>query len=704
MKGLGDGGKDLSILKELEATLKEDSRLVDSEGRLLKNRVIELALKLDAGLMERLLLNDRLKLHFFTKIQLLNDDDAIWIFNKEKFMAFITNKRFLPDSHTVFKNKIGLINENGKFLSRSKEIVLAWPYKDCILEGGQVKSGEKRREVFHNVILAFDQIDRLLEPKAFTRFTRVDEYGDHKLQGFSRNNQALSPDRRSSGRVKSFSSRGLDVANQNGVSRERERDTGVIKKKGSMITDNLLIKGNNLLVLHSLVRVFREKVKLIYIDPPYNTGSDEFKYNDNFSHSTWLTFMKNRLEVARVLLRKDGVIFVQCDDNEQAYLKVLMDELFGRDNFVTTIVVKMSHLSGVKMSHVTKKPPKIKEYLLVYARDKDEVTFNPVHVRCSWWDAFARYTSYLVRDEDNPEDMTKWRAAPLREVAKRHGVDVNDKQAFEKFCLEHAHNIFRTARNRSETFQKLPKDDRFREIVTSTGLKKIVYKGEEVIFAADKLKNGQPMNILGDIWLHVSINNLHAEGGVTMRFGKKPENLLKTVLDMCTQEGDLVLDFFMGTGTTCAVAHKMARQYIGIEQMDYGDDDAVTRLKNVINGDPTGISKEVNWKGGGSFVYMELMMFNERFVKEIRDAETTEELLDIWNDMKRHAFLSYRVDPRLLDAHVNEFKTLDVLTQKRLLLELLEYNDLYVNYSEIDDAIYNVSELDKKLNRDFYGE
>ena len=305
------------LMEEFKALLKEDQRLV-ADGKLLKNRIIELALKLDEDLIKLLLKNERIKQHFFKSV------DGILIFDKERFMKFVDNKEFLPSSYTTFKNKIGLATEDGRYLVKSKEVVLVWPYKDCILEGGQGKPDEKRKEIFHNEILAPDEIDRLLEPKVFTNFKRIDKDGEHELDGF-------------------------------------RRDVEVNRKRGlpeDTITDNLLIKGNNLLVLCSLLKEFRGKVKLIYIDPPYNTGNDEFQYNDNFNHSTWLTFMKNRLEVAKELLREDGVIFVQCDDNEQAYLKVLMDEIFGRKNFATSIVVKMSHLSGVKMSHVKKKPPR----------------------------------------------------------------------------------------------------------------------------------------------------------------------------------------------------------------------------------------------------------------------------------------------------------------------------------------------------------
>jgi len=167
-------------------------------------------------------------------------------------------------------------------------------------------------------------------------------------------------------------------------------------------------------------------------------------------------------------------------------------------------------------------------------------------------------------------------------------------------------------------------------------------------------------------------------------------------------EGEIFLDFCLGSGTSAAVAHKMKRQYIGVEQMDYINEVPVERIKKVIQGEQGGISQEVNWKDGGDFVYMELMKLNESFVKKIRDAETTEELLKIWEDMKHNGFLSYRVDPRLFDENIEEFKALNLDEQKKLLLEMLDYNDLYVNYSEIDDTIYNISEMDKKLNKEFY--
>lgn len=287
---------------------------MNAEGKLLKNKIVEHALKLDEDLIKLLLKNERIKKHFF------KDVDRVLIFDKDKFMKFIDNKEFLSNSYTALKNKIGLANEEGKYLAKSKEVVLVWPYKDCVLEGGQEKTDEKREEIFHNVILAPDEIDRLLKPKVFTNFKRIDKDGEHPLDGF-------------------------------------RRDPEINRKRGlpeDTTTDNLIIKGNNLLVLHSLLKEFRGKVNLIYIDPPYNTGSskDTFTYNNNFKHSTWLTFMKNRLEVAKGLLRDDGVLQIAIDENEQARLGVLLDEIFdGFEKHCITIIHNPRGVQGTNFSY-----------------------------------------------------------------------------------------------------------------------------------------------------------------------------------------------------------------------------------------------------------------------------------------------------------------------------------------------------------------
>jgi adenine-specific DNA-methyltransferase len=665
-----------NFLEHLKNLLKKDERVV-SKDELLKNKIIELALKLDKDLIKLLLSDKKTKEVFFV------DVDGTLIFDKDKFIKFVSNKQFLPDSYTAFKNKIGLIDEKGEFIIEKKEVVLSWPYKDCVLEGGMTKEEQKRDEIFWNEILAPDQITRLLEPKVFTNAKRIDKDGEHKFNGF------------------------------------RTDANGYIK-------DNLIIKGNNLLVLHSLKKRFAGKVKLIYIDPPYNREDENF-YNDSFRHSTWLTFMKNRLSVSKELLKNDGIIFVQCDDREHAYLKVLMDEIYGRDNFVSSIAVKVKAPSGVATGGLIFD---VKENILVYKKREDVYPINNLIEKEVIDEKSKTIESYNllfesegVEDEKVAELETQNGKIEIKRMKnyKIRKIDFREIKNVAEFYVENFDRIFTTATLSGGIEQKikelLPDDGLFSYYhIPSKGKFKgevkrfFAYKNRAILFLKDNaiikeqgrkkvaVKLEQLTNIISqDLWQGIA-----NEGGVTLKYGKKPEELIRIILDLVTQKGDLILDFFMGTGTTCAVAHKMGRQYIGVEQLDYGENSAVVRLKNVINGDQTGISKEVNWKGGGDFVYLELMKWNENFVEKIQEAKTKEELKKLWETMKEKAFLSYKVDIKTIDEHAKDFEDLSIEDQKRFLLECLDKNHLYVNYSEIDDEEYGVSEEDKKLNREFY--
>lgn len=281
-----------NYLNELEQLLSLNKNYL-VEDKLNKNKVAELAHKYDSELIDQLAGNAGLRKLFF-----IETTGKVLVFNKDKFIQFISNKEFLPDSYTSYKNKIGLGAGNG-LLAENKNVVLNWPYKDCVLEGGQDKEEAKRDEVFFNEVLAPEQIDRLLDEKVLTGWKRYGVDGEHNVND-------LSDD------------------------------------------DNLIIRGNNLLALHSLKKRFAGKVKLIYIDPPYNTGNDGFNYNDRFNHSTWLTFMKNRLAVAKELLADDGSLYMQIDYNESHYLKVLTDEVFGKDNFQREIIWGLNTSSGFK--------------------------------------------------------------------------------------------------------------------------------------------------------------------------------------------------------------------------------------------------------------------------------------------------------------------------------------------------------------------
>lgn len=253
-------------------------------GSLNKNKLSELARKYDAKLLNLLMKEENVKNHFFTVLE-----DGVLVFKKDVFLQFLNNKEFLPDSYTAYKTKIGLGTDNGDYISENNDIVLNFPYKDCILEGGQTKEDAKRQEVFFNKTLAPNEINRLLDNKVLTNFKRYDKEGEQEVESIED-------------------------------------------------TDNLIIKGNNLIALHSLKKRYAGKVKLIYIDPPYNTGNDGFNYNDKFSRSTWLVFMKNRLKIAKELLTNDGNIVIQCDWHEAHYLKVLLDEIFGEENFRNEII------------------------------------------------------------------------------------------------------------------------------------------------------------------------------------------------------------------------------------------------------------------------------------------------------------------------------------------------------------------------------
>jgi len=648
-----------TLLNDLKELLKKDDRLV-SNNELLKNKIVELGLKLDASLIKLLLSNKKIKEHFFVEV------DKSLVFDKDKFMKFIDNKDFLPDSYTTFRNKIGLTSDK-QYLSKSNEVVLSWPYKDCILEGGMKKEDEKRKEIFHNEILAPDEIDRLLESKVLTNFKRIDAKGEYKVTG-------IKP------------------------------------------TDNLIIKGNNLLAISSLKKKFRGKIGLIYIDPPFNRDADVF-YNDSFKHSSWLTFMKNRIEIAKDLLMEEGSIFVHLDDTESAYAKVLLDEVFGKENYCNTIIFATNAPFGFKGT--ARDLFKQANHILFYSKDKSKSNLKKVFIEKT----YDRAYKYIFDDISKPEKEWEWKLLD-KIVAKEFGFE-DKKSAIEKigkndfeskvalFAIDNADRVFRTASvtggafiKRKETI-KISKENKDKIIRhPDDDMDYMFISGERVLFYKDRLKeiDGDilPAQIITDIWADISIEGISKEGGVNFAKSKKPEELLKRIIEMTTEKGDIVLDYHLGSGTTCAVAHKMKRRYIGIEQLDYEENGSVTRLKNVTQGDKSGISRLVDWKGGGDFVYCELRELNEAFIKNIKKSKNSEELLKLWDEAKSNGFLSHRIDEKLFDSNIDEFKKLGLEDQKRLIIECLDKNDLYVNYSEIEDRQYGVSKEDIELNKKFY--
>ncbi|MDR0467976.1 MAG: site-specific DNA-methyltransferase [Campylobacteraceae bacterium] len=634
------------LSKLLLSTENYKAENTDEQKVLNKTLVSTLAREYNAELLTLLQSDEEIKSHFFVKI------NETTIFKLENFLTFINNREFLPDSFTAYKNRIGLATNKDNYLYNDDKVVLNWAYKDCVLEGGQTKDDQKRKEIFFNEILAPDQINRLLDDKVFTNFKRYDKDGEHEVSELKTN-------------------------------------------------DNLIIKGNNLVVLHSLKKRFAGKVKLIYIDPPYNTGNDSFRYNDNFNHSTWLTFMKNRLTVAKELLRDDGVIFVQCDDNEQAYLKVLMDEVFT-NGFVSTISVQSSTPSGVKISHATKKILKSTDFILVYKRN--ETSFFPQYIRKEKWD-----THYMFYIENNlvrklKDVLIERKILMDNETLKDFNIN---KFTHKNFYIENGENIVRKSTHDNHGIKTICNSSEWQN--------KIYQANDNIYYGNDMLqpisKSFQPVfigqniekdisNLVCDFWHDIDFQNTQNQGGVSFPAGKKPEQLLHRILSLTTQENDIVLDYHLGSGTTCAVAHKMNRQYIGIEQLNYDENDSVVRMQNVINGEQGGISKSVNYGGGGGeFVYCELKNDTEDFRNEVENAKI-EELPNLLEKAKQSSFLSYRVDREKF----NGFENLTKQEQRQLLYELVDVNTLYVNYSDLEDKDYDISEEDKKLNRQFYGQ
>jgi len=376
--------------------------------------------------------------------------------------------------------------------------------------------------------------------------------------------------------------------------------------------DNILIHGDNLLALKALENDFNKKIKCIYIDPPYNTGSAFEHYDDNLEQSTWLSLMRGRLILLKNLLRDDGVIFIQIDDNEQAYLKVLCDEIFGRGNFVSAICVKMSTVSGVKTTHREKTIVKEKEMILVYANNIADFSLKPQYVPTNNFDSEFQY--FLNRN--NSVDPDDWTIERLADVLTRNKlkIDMEDKR-FEAFLYQNRFNIWRRAFIRND-YKKLSQDNPEKiYFVKSEDKDHYYYRGREMFFLADKYhecftEKGKIFcmsNLLADMWLDVNTGKLFNEGGVEFRNSKKPEFLIARILNMTTDEGDFVLDSFLGSGTTCAVAHKMKRRWIGIEMGDHAYTHCKPRIDNVITGnDFGGVTLCTGWTSGGGYSFYEL--------------------------------------------------------------------------------------------------
>ncbi|TPH54228.1 site-specific DNA-methyltransferase [Helicobacter pylori] len=510
------------------------------------------------------------------------------VFNQKALLECLTKE--LENSFTRFENKIGLYSQ-GRPIKSSESVVLNFPFKDNVLLGNAKDNSTKSKELFYHEILHKKEIDTLLHKKALCCF---EMHGEGDLEN-------------------------------------------ALKDKNT----NYLIKGNNLIALHSLKKKFAKQVKCIYIDPPYNTGNDSFNYNDNFNHSSWLVFMKNRLEIAREFLSDDGSIYINLDYNEVHYCKVLMDEIFGVENFQREIIWRIGWLSGYKTS--INNFIRNHDTILFYSKNANKLFFNKKYIENKDFKELIK----IEKIQSNLDNL-----GIDREKQKDIIKIINHETRPERYPLEDIWN--------GNEYDDL------------NSIAIVSYSGETVskMLGTEEIK------------------------------GQKSEKLIQRILEVSTNENDLVLDFFAGSGTTCAVAHKMKRRYIGIEQMDYIETITKERLKKVIEGEQGGISKKCDFKGGGSFVYAELKEVNLEVKKQILNAKSKSECLKIFNTLNER-FLK-RADCKIGEIHSEEFQNLDLNEQKRICCALLDSNEDYLNLGDIDEDAWGIDEITKKYNEIFY--
>lgn len=626
---------------------------------------MDAALQLDPELLRLLLADADTRAQFFVQV------DAAMVFNQSLFQQLIANQHFLPDSLTAYKNRIGL-SDNGQFIADDSRVVLDFPYKDNVLVGGQARSEQRRQETFLHEIIAADAIDRLFEPKMLCHWHRVDCLGKHRLVPQS----TQSPHT------------GIDV--------------------------HRVIKGNNLIALHSLLPIYHGKVKLIYIDPPYNTGNDGFNYNDRFNHSAWLVFMKNRLSAARQLLRDDGVLYISCDDSEQAYLTVLCDEIFGRDNHVTSLVWRKK-AGGANDSNTIAVEH---EYILAYQKRDNGMVKMPLDAKTQ--------AGYKLRDDKYPT----------------HGAyktkDLNDKSLSDSPGLHYditcpdgsvlSAQAHQWKCNKKTFFERLA-DDRIVFKKTSNGWRVHykIYLNEikgKLNYDADGniLPRGRNLSsLLYDTALNKDGNDdikRHFDGNKPFAY-PKPVKLLETLIQSATRDGDIIMDFFAGSGTTGEAVIKLnaeqaqrtgnggKRRFVLVEQMDYINDITLPRLQSSLAlYNSTDEHKDSADNDSDNIYYAELQTTHDEWLARLHRAKHAEDYLALYHDLLSAPGCDYRVTDTLTGddfAAMGAMDAMDNDTAEALLQVMIDKNLWYLPFSERDNGDFEVDANDKVLSEQFYG-
>ncbi|MGP1376223.1 MAG: site-specific DNA-methyltransferase [Bulleidia sp.] len=630
-----------NIFEIVEEVLKTNSKYLSDDGKLLKAMVYSDVMTMDKELLSLLLSDEKIKERFF------EDVNGILIFDKQKFAWLIESKEFLPDSYTRYTNKIGLTH-NGYFISNSNDVVLDFPYKDCVLEGGQDKDDQKRKEIFYNETIASDEISKMLAPKVFTNAKRYTK----------------------------------DGVEENIIFDEH---------------DNLIIKGNNLIALSSLLKRYEGKVKCIYIDPPYNTNNDTnntFKYNNNFNHSTWLTFMKNRLEIAKkLLIPSEGALIIAIDENEQAYLGVMLDELFSDyENHMITVVHNPRGVQGTNFSYTNEflyfVIPKGKKTIQNRKLDEEEIEFSPLR---NWGseslrtDAKNCFYPILVKGDEIigfgnviEDDVHPQTNEVIGDITYIYPIDISKVERKWRYARNSVDAIKRLLRvfNRKDGFLDI-------EIGKDFGQYKTVW--------IDKKYDA---NAYGKQWLNKLVDDK------SFSFPKSIYAVKEAIFSIVANDKEaIILDFFGGSGTSAEAVSMINsldegnRKFIIIEQMDYIR--SITR-ERIVNSTVVGDKESAT-------VYCELLENASTLIEKIQAA--SEETI---SEIKSEIYADERIVPYITREELKkadeEFNSLELEEKKKVLSSLVDKNKLYVNYSDIDDESYAISESDKAFTKSFYAE
>ena len=662
--------------EKLESLLKQDERFYLAEkDHFFRNKVTECANNLDKNLIDLLLSDVDCKANFFKLHQVGKNE--ITIFDKDSFIFWINSHEFLPDSYTKFKQNIGLSLDGNKLLRQNKDVALIFPYKDCILQGGQTNEETKRNEIFYNEVLAPDQIDRLLDKKVLCNFKKITADGEQSL-----------------------------------------------KEIKNLTQQNLIIKGNNLLALHSLKQIYRGKVKLIYIDPPYNTGGDAniFTYNNSFNHSTWLTFMKNRLEIAKELLRDDGIIAIAIDHNELFYLGVLADEIFGRENRLGNITVIHHPAGKTNDKHFAT----TNEYMLIYAKNEFNTVLNNFEI--------SEEKKKYFNKEDEISEYKLENLIRKGETRNARRID-RPKQFYPIYVNENLKEI--TLDKKLNYIEILPIENNIEWIwsFSPSYLQENIEKGNIVakkikdkirIFYKRRIidyKGKKPTTTWKESKYNASIYGTKLLKKLLPNENFSYPKSLYTVLDtlkIITDKDDIIMDFHAGSGTTGHAVLELNkedggnRKFVLVEQLEKHIAICKERIqkvmqnyiKEVLEKPASLLADEKNKLKENYFITFELAEYNQKFIPQIEQAKNTKELLTIYDSMKNNGFLSYQFsgkddDKDFADKQKN-FENLTLAKQKQILMELLDKNMLYLNYEDIEDSKYNVSPQTIKLNKAIY--